>query len=256
MRTYPNLDESFTIETNSLSSLESIESLLQSTVPLSKVSTTLSQRIEDCKDYSFIDFANKRLGGASLHSPCAQEEILFLIYPECCLGMAFAHTMKPNEAIRIRGCSRVANYTGYAYSFRYDTPCVAPNDINEVIGIDAIPYGGSEQFSEAAVLRDINKAIAGFQLCSPDRKGIASGKWGCGVFGGDPCLKCMQQWIAASMTHKEVRVNGWNEDQLLLCLFGDRKAERTMNLLMDAGMKTVGDLMRVHILCVSWRCVP
>lgn len=207
MRTYPNLDEPFTIETNSLSTPESIESLLQSTVPLSKVSTTLTQRIEDSKGYSFIDFANKHIGGGALSSPCAQEEILFLIYPECCLSMAFAHTMKPNEAIRIRGCSRVANYTGYGWSFRYDTPCVAPSEVNEVIAIDAIPYGGSEQFNENAVLRDINKAIAGFQLSSPDRKGIASGKWGCGCFGGDPNLKCIQQWIAASVTRKEVRVN-------------------------------------------------
>jgi chromosome undetermined scaffold_71, whole genome shotgun sequence len=207
MRTYPNLDESFTIETHTLFTLESIESLLQSTVPLSKVSTALSQRIEDCKDYSFIDFANKHIGGASLSSPCAQEEILFLIYPECCLSMAFAHTMKPNEAIRIRGCSRVANYTGYGHSFHYNTPCETPSDVNEVIAIDAIPYGGSEQFSREAVLRDINKAIVGFQLSSPDRKGIASGKWGCGCFGGDPCLKAMQQWIAASMAHKEVKVN-------------------------------------------------
>ena len=28
--------------------------------------------------------------------------------------------------------------------------------------------------------------------------GIATGNWGCGAFGGDPELKCIIQWLAAS----------------------------------------------------------
>lgn len=28
--------------------------------------------------------------------------------------------------------------------------------------------------------------------------GVATGNWGCGVFGGDPELKAMIQWLAAS----------------------------------------------------------
>lgn len=28
--------------------------------------------------------------------------------------------------------------------------------------------------------------------------GIATGNWGCGAFGGDPQLKAVLQWIAAS----------------------------------------------------------
>lgn len=28
--------------------------------------------------------------------------------------------------------------------------------------------------------------------------GIATGNWGCGIFGGDPQIKCMIQWMAAS----------------------------------------------------------
>ena len=33
--------------------------------------------------------------------------------------------------------------------------------------------------------------------CLDNKEGIASGKWGCGVFGGDPYLKSILQWIAA-----------------------------------------------------------
>ena len=35
-------------------------------------------------------------------------------------------------------------------------------------------------------------------LVNEDHIGIATGNWGCGAFGGDPELKAIIQWIAAS----------------------------------------------------------
>ena len=35
-------------------------------------------------------------------------------------------------------------------------------------------------------------------------RGFATGNWGCGVFGGDPQLKSLQQWAAASMGGRAV----------------------------------------------------
>jgi poly(ADP-ribose) glycohydrolase len=32
--------------------------------------------------------------------------------------------------------------------------------------------------------------------------GVATGNWGCGVFGGDPELKATIQWLAASQTRR------------------------------------------------------
>jgi poly(ADP-ribose) glycohydrolase len=31
-----------------------------------------------------------------------------------------------------------------------------------------------------------------------DKVGISTGNWGCGAFGGDPEIKSMIQWLAAS----------------------------------------------------------
>lgn len=31
-----------------------------------------------------------------------------------------------------------------------------------------------------------------------DEVGIATGNWGCGAFGGDPEVKAIVQWLAAS----------------------------------------------------------
>ena len=40
------------------------------------------------------------------------------------------------------------------------------------------------------------------EICQPvsfqDEIGIVTGNWGCGAFGGDPELKAIIQWLAAS----------------------------------------------------------
>lgn len=206
MRIHPRSEDSFVIETMSLKDCETRESLLSSTIPLSPLKYDMKRRIEDFEQYAFVDFANCRVGGSSLYGASAQEQILFSIIPECCLAIAFCHTMADHQAIAIKGCTRIGTYTGYGGSFRYIGPFTSsqPPSPIEVIAIDASHTGDHRQFSTSLILRDINKAKAGFALTSETMHGIASGKWGCGVFGGDPTLKFIQQWIAASLVGKEV----------------------------------------------------
>ena len=83
----------------------------------------------------------------------------------------------------------------------------ATHSTDQIIAIDALCVEYSYQFQEEAMLREINKAVAGFQLCLDNKEGIASGKWGCGVFGGDPYLKSILQWIAASLVGKPVFIH-------------------------------------------------
>ncbi|KAJ3709201.1 hypothetical protein LUZ61_012906 [Rhynchospora tenuis] len=44
--------------------------------------------------------------------------------------------------------------------------------------------------------------------------GIATGNWGCGVFGGNPQIKCMIQWIAASQGIEWILNKKWNAGDL------------------------------------------
>jgi poly(ADP-ribose) glycohydrolase len=49
-------------------------------------------------------------------------------------------------------------------------------------------------------MRDLIKSYVGFKgEIIDDKKEIATGKWGCGAFNGDPYLKLMIQIISASL---------------------------------------------------------
>lgn len=54
-----------------------------------------------------VDFANRYLGGGVLGRGCVQEEIRFMINPECIVGMLFCESMKKEEAIYIYGSKQV-----------------------------------------------------------------------------------------------------------------------------------------------------
>jgi len=61
-------------------------------------------------------------------------------------------------------------------------------------------------------MRELAKAYVGFSGCD-SASWVATGNWGCGVFGGHLQLKAMIQWLAGSMAGKNVRY----------CPFGSKK---------------------------------
>lgn len=63
------------------------------------------------------------------------------------------------------------------------------------------------------MLRELNKASAGFSMPVGDRTFpcIATGNWGCGVFGGHVQLKAVLQWIAASHGNAPLRYFPFNQ---------------------------------------------
>uniref|UniRef100_A0A0D9W198 poly(ADP-ribose) glycohydrolase n=1 Tax=Leersia perrieri TaxID=77586 RepID=A0A0D9W198_9ORYZ len=90
-----------------------------------------------------------------------------------------------------------------------------------IVAIDALDCPTRLQFESSGLIREVNKAFCGFldqsnhQLyvklvqdlntkdsCAsiiPDECiGVSTGNWGCGAFGGNPEIKSMIQWIAAS----------------------------------------------------------
>ena len=233
-------DEILSIEQKHRSSPLDQHSLLSSAVPLSPLRLERTRRIEDCEGYAIADFANKYVGGGSLRFGKAQEEILFSIFPECCLSMGVCSVMGPLDAISISNCRRCANYTGYMASFRYTEPVdMQKSSPEQIIAIDSLACPGAFEFEVGGILREVNKAFCGFSCIKETKKGIATGKWGCGVFRCNPFLKTVIQWISASLAHQE----------MVMVPFGDREVEMfTAMLARTAGSMTVGELSNRHIL--------
>lgn len=154
-----------------------------------------------------VDFANKDLHIHRVIPSATQEEVLFSIFPEAFVGILICPRMLGHEAIIIRNAVRFTNYQGYADSFRYHSAAYPQQqqqpvqlDPRTIIAIDAVVNAGTKEWQPASLSRDLTKAFVGFErsLDDPNARCISTGLWGCGVFGGDPILKFLQQWMAAS----------------------------------------------------------
>ena len=154
-----------------------------------------------------IDFANQYIGGGALSGGCVQEEILFAVEPEAIVSMLLMEVMDDNDAIRIDNLIQYSNYSGYAFSFKYEESAIKDEQNlirHNIIAIDAVcSYSGG--VDKESIKRDLIKAYVGFNLINFDDKEvekipktISSGNWGCGAFGGDYELKFIQQWLAAT----------------------------------------------------------
>lgn len=181
--------------------------------------------IEDAQGHRQMDFANKYLGGGVLTHGCVQEEIRFAVCPELFVGMIVSPRMLDHEAIVLRGAERFAKTRGYAGSLRYDGPYHDPAprfedgtpDV-ELVAVDALDFRANkgntlDQFSEAGMLRELNKARSGWRLDARALP-VATGNWGCGAFLGDIPLKAILQWIAASAERRLVRYYSFGDERL------------------------------------------
>lgn len=180
------------------------------------------QRIESAIDEVHADFANKHLGGGVLRKGCVQEEIRFMVSPECLLAVFLCEGMNDNEAVMVRETIQFNAYSGYGSSFRclgLSTNLLSLFDgesqtllIDDVLCFDAIPFGPEtqKQFRLPFILRELEKCRAA--LGYEGHKPFATGNWGCGVFGGDTQLKAVIQWLAASVNNKLITYFPFEDD--------------------------------------------
>ncbi|XP_013633340.1 PREDICTED: probable poly(ADP-ribose) glycohydrolase 2 [Brassica oleracea var. oleracea] len=208
----------------------------KSTTPLCSVQVHSTGVIEDQPGETLeVEFADEYFGGLTLRHGCLQEEIRFMMNPELIAGMLFLPRMDKNEAIEIVGAERFTLYTGFGSSFQFAGDYLNNKELERymrrrtrVVAIDAIPRPGRRQYKPDGLLREVNKAFTGYlhqckhqagtlpssasgsqvvecseRLCIDHEEkkiGVATGNWGCGVFGGDPEVKIMLQWLTISQS--------------------------------------------------------
>jgi poly(ADP-ribose) glycohydrolase len=108
-----------------------------------------------------------------------------------------------------------------------------------VIAIDATSYANSSasaQYQANHMMREINKAYAGFASFDRRSRPIATGNWGCGAYAGDPQLKFALQWIAASIARCDyLAYYPFAEKRMArMCDVADMFAGRKVSELWDA----------------------
>uniref|UniRef100_A0A7S1WGI5 poly(ADP-ribose) glycohydrolase n=1 Tax=Alexandrium catenella TaxID=2925 RepID=A0A7S1WGI5_ALECA len=195
--------------------------------PLSRASVN-SGTIEDSHGNLQADFANEYLGGGVLQGGNVQEEIRFSVCPECCVGMLFCEKMLWYEAIFIVGAQQFSKYSGYGGSFRFGGPFKevyrGPKDGRgrvgpHIVAFDALVFPGKTQYEEPRILRELVKAHAASLGDLAEDAGercrcFATGNWGCGVFGGDPQLKALIQWLAASVAGRDIEYYPFGDERV------------------------------------------
>ncbi|XP_057682985.1 poly(ADP-ribose) glycohydrolase [Corythoichthys intestinalis] len=173
-----------------------------------------------------VDFANQFVGGGVTSSGLVQEEIRFLINPELIVSRLFTEALDHDECLIITGTQQYSKYTGYAQTYTF---CSSHQDTTlrddwqrrctEIVAIDALPFRNYlEQFRPTRIERELNKAFCGFARPgehSNNLSAVATGNWGCGVFGGDTCLKALIQMLAAAEAGRDVAYFTFGDSQLV-----------------------------------------
>lgn len=138
------------------------------------------------------DFANEYLGGGAAEFGNVQEEILFLTHPELFAAQLICEVMDPCEAITMQSMRRYSLHSGYGDSLAFAGRCIDSVEERSVVAFDAVVsvIGLKNQLHEELVMRDLTKALGAFTpTIEGDKRTLVTGKWGCGVFNGNPELK-------------------------------------------------------------------
>lgn len=153
--------------------------------------------MEDVEADGFMNFANKNFGYGKIIPSTTQEEVLQVCHPEFNVGMLIYGQMAENQAIIVRGVRRFSafspagKFSGSTVAGAMQAPCVT------ILTADACL---DDHFSEENNWRDVQKACLVFR----GRRAVSTGRWGCGLFGGDVQHKLLQQIIAARLSQVEV----------------------------------------------------
>ena len=200
-----------------------------------------------------VDFANSYFGGGVLGLGAVQEECMLLAYVEPIVGMLFLEQLSDKEALHIQGGRVINRYSGYQTDFRWEAladPTIVldaqgRND-DTIAVIDAINFEGREleQYYGHWIERELNKALLGFKAPNVDiKRPVATGNWGCGAFRGDPQLKFLIQWAAASVCGRSMYYITWEV----------RELQRIAEVQGRLRGRTVGEVVRLLLQYRSHR---
>lgn len=149
--------------------------------------------------------ANRHIG---FGQSATQEEVHVGSSPEACPAVLITPPLGDNQVLVVRGAQAMVNITGQRRDIRVEEmPVPEGGDTvwrgRTMLFMDALELDMAEPGESLPDLlpgnldREVRKAYTAFS--SGQYREICTGLWGCGAFCGDPGVKMLLLWLAASL---------------------------------------------------------
>ncbi len=185
--------------------------------------------------------ANRYIG---FGQSATQEEVHVGSSPEACPAVLITPPLESNQVLVVRGAQSVLNIIGERRNITAAAQEVGKSPdwrqramlFMDALELDAAANEtGLPDLVPENLSREINKAAIAFSSGVYDV--VFAPQWGCGAFGGDPFVKMMLLWCAASIAKTPLKI---------LCDQGSREVASSLNSLISAAkgrLKTAQELV-------------
>ncbi|KAK0667558.1 Poly glycohydrolase [Cercophora samala] len=221
--------EDWVVEYSLHSLPERYEEIAAEDRPLSELKVLVVERYDtrpaslgvgDGDGQAVVISANKVVG---FGQSATQEEVHVGISPEACPIVLFTPPLGDEQVLKVCGAQAMVNIVGKGRDISVGDFEIPQRDsdtawkFRTMLFMDALELDLEHDGERLADLtlenmeRETAKAYTAF--CSTTLSEIHTGLWGCGAFGGDPEVKMLLLWLAASMAGLKLTVVCDNELQ-------------------------------------------
>jgi poly(ADP-ribose) glycohydrolase len=182
--------------------------------------------------------ANKYIG---FGQSATQEEVHVGSSPEACLAVLFTPPLRDDQVLIVRGAQAMVNITGQRRDIRAEEMPAHDGGVKAwrertMLFMDALELDMVEaetclpDLLPGKMDREIRKACTAF---SSDRfREVRTGLWGCGAFNGDPGVKMLLLWLAASLAATRL---------VIVCDRSDQKFAEEFRIVVGRAKEVIWD---------------
>jgi poly(ADP-ribose) glycohydrolase len=192
------------------------EAMAVSPAPLGPVEVVLTNTFRTCPEHlglpsgAAVVAANRYVG---FGQSATQEEVHVGSSPEACPAVLITPPLGSNQVLVVKSAEAVLNIVGQRRDIKA-TPQSNTVSVDwsqrTMLFMDALELDGESDnrglpdLAPGNLLREVNKAAIAFSSSAYDV--VYSPLWGCGAFGGDPFVKVLLLWCAASVASVPLRI--------------------------------------------------